>query len=164
MTLFAYTYTIEPKMWIVVFFAAAVFGVIWGFVVQSVMRNKGYQNLGAWFACGFFLGVIGVIIAATRPDLRQQPFQNGNPYMNPYGQPMQPPYGQPPYPNQQFQGQPPYGQPPYGQPPYPNQPYAQPPFNQPMMNQQPQGTRCQSCGMINSPDTKFCIQCGKKLF
>ena len=48
-----------------------------------------------WFCCGFFLGIIGLVIAITRPGLKNQPFQSGNPYGspygNPYGQPMQPP-------------------------------------------------------------------------
>ncbi len=68
---------------------------VWGFVVRYVMKNKGYQNLGAWFCCGFFLGIIGLVIAITRPDLRNQPFQNGNPYGSPYGNPYANPYGQP---------------------------------------------------------------------
>ncbi len=115
-----------------------------GCACRVIMKNKGYDNLGAWFCCGFFLGVIGIIICAVMQDRRQQ----FNQFNQQYGQP---PYNQPPY------GQPPYGQPPYGQPPY-----NQPPYGQPMMNQQP-GVRCEGCGMINAPGTKFCSGCGNKL-
>lgn len=46
-----------------------------------------------------------------------------------------------------------YAPPPYPNQPYPNQPYAQ-----------PQGMRCQSCGMLNPPNAKHCIECGEKLY
>lgn len=154
----------DPAVVAGIFIGVLIGATIWGFVIRYLMKTKGYQNLGAWFCCGFFLGIIGLIIAVTRPDLKNQPFQNGNPYgspyANPYGQPMQPPY-----PNQPYQ----YGQP--MQPPYPpNAPYGMgnqpmPPYpNQPMMNTQPQGVRCPSCGMINQPGTAFCSQCGEKQF
>ena len=94
-----YYYTSEDRtaFWIGVAIGCTIAAIIWGFVVRYVMKTKGYQNLGAWYCCGFFLGLIGLIIAVTRPDLTKQPFQNGNPYFNqpPYGQPMQPPYGSP---------------------------------------------------------------------
>lgn len=132
----------DPAVVAGIFIGVLIGATIWGFVIRYLMKTKGYQNLGAWFCCGFFLGIIGLIIAVTRPDLTKQPF---NPYMNPYGQPMQPPYP----PNA------PYGMGNQPMPPYPNQP---------MMNTQPQGVRCQSCGMINQPGTAFCSQCGEKQF
>ena len=145
----------DTSFWVGILIGSLIGCTIWGFVVRYIMKNKGYTNLGTWFVCGFFLGIIGLVIAITRPDLSRPPFPNGNPY------------GQPPY------GQPPYGQPPYGQP-YPNQQYAQPmmqqyqqPYTQPMQAQptanQPQGVRCQTCGMMNTPGSVFCAGCGNKI-
>ncbi len=151
-----YYITTEQKNAVVVgaIIGVAIAATVWGFVVRYIMKGKGYQNLGTWFCCGFFLGIIGLVIAITRPDLKNQPFQNGNPYgnpyANPYGQPMQPPY-----PNQPYQ----YGQP--MQPPYPpNAPYGMP--GQPMPDQM-QGVRCQTCGMMNPPGAIFCSGCGNKM-
>ena len=144
-----FTYEEKAAMVVGLIIGVAIAATVWGFVIRYIMKTKGYQNLGAWFCCGFFLGIIGLVIAITRPDLKNQPFQNGNPYGNPYGQPMQPPY-----PNQPYQN----GQP--MQPPYPpNAPYGMP--NQPMPNQQ--GVRCQTCGMMNPPGAVFCSGCGNKM-
>ena len=134
--LLMYYITTEQKNAVVVgiLIGVAIAATVWGFVVRYIMKGKGYQNLGTWFCCGFFLGIIGLVIAITRPDLKNQPFQNGNPYANPYGQPMQPPYP-------------------------PNAPYGMP--NQPMPNQQ--GVRCQTCGMMNPPGAIFCSGCGNKM-
>jgi len=134
--LLMYYITTEQKNAFVVgiLIGVAIAATVWGFVVRYIMKGKGYQNLGTWFCCGFFLGIIGLVIAITRPDLKNQPFQNGNPYANPYGQPMQPPYP-------------------------PNAPYGMP--GQPMPNQQ--GVRCQTCGMMNPPGAVFCSGCGNKM-
>ena len=40
--------------------------VAFGCVVRKIMLDKGYTNV--WFWCGFFLGVIGIIIALVMPD------------------------------------------------------------------------------------------------
>ena len=159
-----FTYEEKAAMAVGLIIGVAIAATVWGFVIRYIMKTKGYQNLGAWFCCGFFLGIIGLVIAITRPDLKSQPFQNGNPYgspySNPYGQPMQQPYGQP--------MQQPYGQPPMGQPMQYGQPMGQPPYNsQPT----PQNTipgqmacvRCQQCGMMNNPGSGFCSACGNKL-
>ena len=159
-----FTYEEKAAMAVGLIIGVAIAATVWGFVIRYIMKTKGYQNLGAWFCCGFFLGIIGLVIAITRPDLKNQPFQNGNPYgspyANPYGQPMQPPYGQP--------MQQPCGQPPMGQPMQYGQPMGQPPYNsQPT----PQNTipgqmacvRCQQCGMMNNPGSGFCSACGNKL-
>ena len=132
-----YYITTEQKNAVVVgiLIGVAIAATVWGFVVRYIMKGKGYQNLGTWFCCGFFLGIIGLVIAITRPDLKNQPFQNGNPYANPYGQPMQPPYP-------------------------PNAPYGMP--GQPMPDQM-QGVRCQTCGMMNPPGAIFCSGCGNKM-
>ena len=127
-----------------VLIGSLIAATVFGFVCRYIMKGKGYQSLAGWFCCGFFLGLIGIIICVTRPDMSRPPF----PYGNPYGQP---PMGQP------GQPMPPYGQPMQGQP------YGQPPMGQPMMNQQPQGIRCNSCGMINQPGTTYCQQCGNKI-
>ena len=147
----------DTSFWVGILIGCLIGCTVWGFVVRYVMKNKGYQNLGAWFCCGFFLGIIGLVIAITRPDLRNQPFQNGNPYGSPYGNPYANPYGQPmqPY-GQPMQGQP-YGQP-MGQPPYNSQPTPQNTIPGQMA-----GVRCQSCGMMNAPDSTFCAGCGNKI-
>ena len=141
-----YSEEISTAAIIGVLIGSLIAATVFGCVCRYIMKGKGYQSLAGWFCCGFFLGLIGIIICVTRPDLSRPPFQNGNPYGNPYGQPM-----------------PPYGQPPMGQPGQPMPPYGQPPMGQPMMNQQPQGIRCNSCGMINVPGTVYCQQCGNKL-
>ena len=148
----------DTSFWVGILIGCLIGCTVWGFVVRYVMKNKGYQNLGAWFCCGFFLGIIGLVIAITRPDLRNQPFQNGNPYGSPYGNPYANPYGQPmqPY-GQPMQGQP-YGQPPMGQPPYNSQPTPQNTIPGQMA-----GVRCQQCGMMNNPGSGFCSACGNKL-
>ncbi len=128
---------------VVIVYAVIALGIAigLGFACKTIMKNKGYDSLAGWFCCGFFLGLIGLIICLVMQDRRQQ-----------FNQFNQPPYNQPPY-----------GQPPYNQPPYPNQQFPQgQPYGQPIMNQQP-GVRCSSCGMINQPGTSFCSQCGNKL-
>lgn len=49
-------------------FGLLVSGFICGLICRSITENKGYDNRGAWFACGFFLGIIGIIIAALEPN------------------------------------------------------------------------------------------------
>lgn len=46
-----------------------VWGIIWGYVAESVIRNKGYEEEGKkFFWLGFFFSFIPVIIAATRQN------------------------------------------------------------------------------------------------
>ena len=48
----------------------ALFGfIICGFITSAIISGKGRQNSGAWFWCGFFLGIIGIIIAACQTNL-----------------------------------------------------------------------------------------------
>ena len=47
--------------------------IIWGFVTKAIVKGKGYENSGVWFWCGFFLGIIGVIVAACKPAVNVQP-------------------------------------------------------------------------------------------
>lgn len=89
-----------------------IFGLIWGFVCKAVVRSKGYpdeMNKGFWW--GFFLGWIGLIVCAVKPQY-SQPFQQYNPYMqrDMYGQPYGQPYQQNPY-GQPYQGYPQQGYP-----------------------------------------------------
>lgn len=44
-------------------------GVIWGCATDAVIKNKGYDE--NWFWWGFFFGVIALIVAATKPEKRQ---------------------------------------------------------------------------------------------
>ena len=47
--------------------------LIWGIISYSIMKSKGYQKqLGLWFVCGALLSLIGVIIAAVQPNLKNQ--------------------------------------------------------------------------------------------
>lgn len=45
--------------------AGLVNGVIWGFVSKHINESKGYDGGFAW---GFWLGVIGVIVVAVKPE------------------------------------------------------------------------------------------------
>lgn len=47
--------------------------IIWGFVTKAIVKGKGYENSGVWFWCGFFLGIIGVIVAACKPAVNVSP-------------------------------------------------------------------------------------------
>lgn len=44
---------------------AIIDGLIFGFVTKKIGENKGYDNQFWW---GFWLGVIGVIVVAVKPD------------------------------------------------------------------------------------------------
>lgn len=46
-------------------FVAIIQGLICGFVAQVVSENKGYEDGFFWF---FFLGIIGIIVVACKPD------------------------------------------------------------------------------------------------
>ena len=41
--------------------------IIWGFVTRAIVKGKGYENYNSWFWCGFFLGIIALIVAACKP-------------------------------------------------------------------------------------------------
>lgn len=49
---------------------ALVRGLIFGIIVMHIMQSKGYDPL--WFLCGFYLGVIGLIIALCKPSLKKK--------------------------------------------------------------------------------------------
>ncbi len=46
-------------------FVAIIQGLTWGFIAQVVSENKGYEDGFFW---GFFLGIIGLIVVACKPD------------------------------------------------------------------------------------------------
>lgn len=54
---------------------ALVRGLIFGIIVMHIMQSKGYTPL--WFLCGFYLGVIGLIIALCKPSLKRN-FQDNS--------------------------------------------------------------------------------------
>lgn len=118
---------------------SAVLSVVLGFVCMNIMKKKGYDTLAGWFCCGFFLGIIGLVICLCIEDKTKQippsPFDQ---YVNP---PFQ---NQPPYPNQSA---------------YPNQPPMQ---NQPFPDHQT-ARQCPHCGMTNPIGARFCNACGEKL-
>lgn len=59
---------------IVIWFAGILLWcIIWGFVTKAIVKGKGYENSGVWFWCGFFLGIIGVIVAACKPAVNVSP-------------------------------------------------------------------------------------------
>lgn len=121
------------SFWLAMIIYWLVTATIWGFVVRSIIRSKGYDDLTVWFIIGFFLGFFGLIIALVRPSQRKPPFPGGNPY------------GHPPQANQY----------PYEQPHFQGQPFP--------TAQQSQSDRCPFCGMINPPDSAVCSQCGSKM-
>ena len=104
---------------------AVVGGIIFGFICDAIVKSKGYpKEMNKGFLWGFFLGWIGLIVCAVKPQYTQ-PYQQFNPYMqNPYGQPYQG-YPQQGYPQQGYpqQGYPQQGYPQQG---YPQQGYQQP--------------------------------------
>ncbi len=52
---------------IVYFFGLYFFWcLIWGFVCESIAKNRGYKNDHS-FLWGFFLGIIGVIVVYSKP-------------------------------------------------------------------------------------------------
>lgn len=53
----------------VVLIFGGMMAVIFGLITSNIARNKGYYG-GGWFFCGFFLGIIGIIIAAAQPDIK----------------------------------------------------------------------------------------------
>ena len=65
--------------------------IVCGVFCSKQMRKKGYRNPEAWFACGFFLVFIGVIICLLMPKRNtentelspKQPPQNFEQYVNP---------------------------------------------------------------------------------
>lgn len=44
-----------------------LWGCVWGFVTNKVIKNKGYEE--NWFWWGFFFGIFAVIVAATKPNV-----------------------------------------------------------------------------------------------
>lgn len=60
---------------IIVYFVFAIgVCVIWGVVTNKVIENKGYSE--NWFWWGFFFGLIALIVALTKPDVKNT--QSGN--------------------------------------------------------------------------------------
>lgn len=51
-------------------------GCIWGWGVNKVVKNKGYDE--NWFWWGFFFGIIALIVALTKPqniyNQKKEPF------------------------------------------------------------------------------------------
>ncbi len=60
-----------------------IWGFIWGIITQSVSSSKGYDGGFAW---GFFLGIIGLLVVAVKPDNRSNSiYQSSNINQNNYG-------------------------------------------------------------------------------
>lgn len=74
--------------------------LICGLIARAIVKSKGFEKTAAWFFCGFFLGFIGVIIAAVQQDKRP----NGSYYPQyPTGAPPQQPYQQAYQPQEPYQ-------------------------------------------------------------
>ena len=56
----------------IIIVAALVWGFVWGAVTRQTVIDKGYDSGTAYFFLGFFLGLIGWIIAFSKPDLNKQ--------------------------------------------------------------------------------------------
>ena len=53
-----------------------IWGVVWGYATNAVIKNKGYEE--SWFWWGFFFGFIALIVALTKPE-KQKPSQEWTP-------------------------------------------------------------------------------------
>lgn len=62
----------ETVFWLSFFIGLIIGSVIWGFATQAVINNKGYNE--NWFWWGFFFGIIGFIIALTKPQCPKSEF------------------------------------------------------------------------------------------
>lgn len=51
-------------------------GAVWGWAVNKVVENKGYQE--NWFWWGFFFGLIALIVALTKPDAPRASYDGGS--------------------------------------------------------------------------------------
>ncbi len=60
-------------MWLIWTIGYVFWGVVWGYTTKKVIENKGYSE--NWFWWGFFFGVIALIVAISKPDLRQNYIQ-----------------------------------------------------------------------------------------
>ena len=137
--------------------------VVMGFVCRYIVKNKNYppeRNHG--FLWGFFLGLIGLVVCAVKPNYFDtyegrggQPFDPNNPYNYP---PRQGFNGVPPYSSQNFGGQQ-YGGRQYGQQ-YGGQPQYGTPQN--AQSGQSQGQWQCSCGNMNDASSNFCSICGTR--
>lgn len=47
------------------FISSLIWGLIWGFAVKTVIRNKGYDE--DWFWWGFFFSFIALLVAIAKP-------------------------------------------------------------------------------------------------
>jgi hypothetical protein len=50
-------------------------GIVCAFACKSILENKGYTDTTLYFWLGFFFTIIGILIAALKPDLNAQPAQ-----------------------------------------------------------------------------------------
>ena len=52
------------------FIGFIIWGVVWGFATDAIIKNKGYDD--NWFWWGFFFGFIATIVAVTKPENQKQ--------------------------------------------------------------------------------------------
>lgn len=63
---------------------ALIWGGMWGWAVNAIVVNKGYQNEGTkWFWLGFFLGLFALIVALTKPRYERPPEDIRNGFSTP---------------------------------------------------------------------------------
>lgn len=63
---------------IVALISYCIMGVIWGFAVQAIINNKGYDE--NWFWWGFFFGIVAVLVALSKPERTYQSTSQENSY------------------------------------------------------------------------------------
>ena len=51
-----------------------IWGVVWGYATNAVIKNKGYEE--SWFWWGFFFGFIALIVALTKPECKKPTYEN----------------------------------------------------------------------------------------
>ncbi len=59
------------------FIGVIIWGIIWGFISKHVNESKGYDGGFAW---GFWLGFIGLIVVACKPDNRSSYYSSQSSY------------------------------------------------------------------------------------
>lgn len=76
-----YSYGYDSSFSTIVIILSIVIGIffscIWGWAVNKILSNKGYQE--SWFWWGFFFGFLPLLVALTKPD---NPYKHINTFTN----------------------------------------------------------------------------------
>lgn len=53
------------------YFFAIIFALVMSVACYKIVEDKGYTNLGTWALLGFLFGLIPLIVAIAKPNLKQ---------------------------------------------------------------------------------------------